>query len=224
MVGRGQRQDGRQRGPVVLVGCGVRRGGEPDRGGRGGGDGLRCGGRHHRLRDHRRRGHGFLLDRGDVGGADVRRGTELRGRQGPGHRQRLRGDGRGDQRHGGAGEDGDADDHGDGDGREHGGPGQAGRADGGAGVGVETDGELVGTVERGPGDHRLRRAVPGRHQRELERRQPRRHRHHGDAHGPVGEHVVSGAGAGHQRRGHRRVVGRGQRRDGCQRGADVHVG
>ena len=101
------------------------------------------------------------------------------------------------------------------------GPGQAGRADGDGRVGVEADGELVGAVERGPGDHRLRRAIPGGHQRELERRQPRRHRHHGDADGPVGEHVVSGAGAGHQRRGHRRVVGRGQRQDGRQRGPVV---
>ena len=165
----------------------------------------------------------FLLDRGDVGGADVRRGTELRGRQGPGQQQHLRGGGYGDQRHGGAGEDRHPDDHGDGDRRERRGTGQAGRADGGAGVGVEADGELVGAIERGPGDHRLRRAVPGRHQRQLERRGPRRHRHHGDADGPVGEHVVSGAGAGDQRRGHRRVVGRGQRQDGRQRGAGVHL-
>ena len=223
LVGRGQRRDRRQRGTGVQLRCGVRRGREPDGGRHGAGGGLRFGGRHHRLRDHRRRGHGFLLDRRDVGGADVRRGTELRGRAGPGHRQRLRGDGRGDQRHGRAGEDGDADDHGDGDQRGRRSAGQAGRADGDGRVGVEPDGELVGTDQRRSGHHRLRRAVPGRHQRELERRQPRRHRHHGDAHGPVGEHVVSGAGAGHQRRGHRRVVGRGQRHDGRQRGAGVQL-
>ncbi len=124
---------------------------------------------------------------------------------------------------GGAGEDGHADDHGDGDGREHRGTGQAECADGGTGVGVEADGELVGTVQRGSGHHRLRRAVPGGQQRRLERRGPHRHRHHGDAHGPVGEHVLPGAGAGDQRRGHRRLVGRGQRHDGRQRGADVQL-
>ena len=36
---------------------------------------------HHRLRDHRRRGPGFLLHRGDLWGADLRRGPQLRGRR-----------------------------------------------------------------------------------------------------------------------------------------------
>ena len=164
--------------------------------------------RRHRLRDHGRGGPGVLLDRGDIGGADLRRGAELRGRAGPGQQQHLRSRGRGDQRCcRDTGEDGDADDHSDGDGREHGGTGQAGRADGVVGVGIEPERELVGAVQRGSGDHGLRRAVPGGQQRGLDGRQLHRHRHHGDADGPVGEHLLPGAGAGDQRRGHGRVVG-----------------
>ena len=65
----------------------------------------------------------------------------------------------------------------------------------------------------GPADHRLRRAVPGRQQRGLDGRQPHRHRRHGDAHGPFGEHLPPGAGAGQERRGDRRLVGLGQRQE-----------
>ena len=123
----------------------------------------------------------------------------------------------GDQRHGGAGQDGDADDHGDGDRREHGGAGQAGSADGGAGVGDEPDGE------RG-------------------RRRPTRVRpsptttcstgqgtsgawsdgtHNGTAitatlTGLSENTSYPGAGAGHERRGHGRLVGLGLWRDGHQ--------
>ena len=133
---------------------------------------------------------------------------------GPGHRQHLRGGRDGDQRHGDAGDDRDPDDHGDGDRRGHGGAGQAGGADGVGGVGDEPERELVGAVQRGSGHHGLRRAVPGGHQRGLERRGPRRHGDDGDADGPVGEHLLPGAGAGDQRRGHGRLVGLGQRHDG----------
>ena len=51
-------------------------------GGHGRGVGRRQRRRHHRLRDHRRRGPGPLLDRGDGRRPDVQRGAELRGRQG----------------------------------------------------------------------------------------------------------------------------------------------
>ncbi len=137
------------------------------------------------------------------------------------HGQRLRGRGAGDQRRGRAGADGDADDHGYGDRRGRRGAGQAGRADGVGRLGDEPDGELVGAGQRGSGDHRLRRGLPD--WRELERLGPHRHRHHGDAHGPFGEHLLPGAGAGDQRRGDGLVVGLGQRRDGRQRGAVVQL-
>ncbi len=222
VVGLGQRLDGRERGAVVQLLGDVRRGGEPDDGGHGAGDGQRHGRRRDGLRDHRRGGPDVLLDRGDGRGADVRRGAQLRGRQGPGQQQHLRGGGDGDERHGGAGEDGDADDHGDGDRREHGGAGPAGRAGGVGGVGDQPERELVGAHQRGSGDHGLRRAVPGGQQRGLERRGPRRHGHHGDAHGPVGEHLLPGAGAGHQRRRDGLVVGLGQRLDGRGRARCPH--
>ena len=187
-------------------------------GGHGAGDRQRQRGQHRGLRNHRRRGPEFLLDRCDVRGADVQRGAQLRGREGPGDQQHLRRDGRGDERHGHAGEDRHADDHGNGDGRGRRSARQAGRTGRGGRIDDEPDGELVGAVQRGSGHHGLRRAVPGGHERELERRGPRRHGGHGDAHGPVGEHVLPGAGAGDQRRGHGLVVGLGQRHDG-QRGA-----
>ena len=208
VVGLGNRHDGRQRGADVQLFVDVRRGGEPDGGRHGAGDGRRLGRQHRGLRAHRRGRPEFLLDRGDVGGADVRRCAQLRGRRGPGHQQHVRGDGTGDQRHGHAREDRHADDHGNGDGRGRRSAGQAGCAERVGGVGDEPDGELVGTGQRRSGHHRLRRAVPGRHQRQLERRRPHRHRHHGDAVGAFGEHVLPSAGAGDQRRGHRLVVGR----------------
>ena len=189
--------DGQRRTVLQLVGD-VRRGGEPDDGGHGAGDGLRCGRQRHGLRDHRRGGPDVLLHRGDLGGADLRRGPQLRGRGRFRHEQHLRGRGDGDQRGGDAGEDGDADHHGDGDRRGHGGAGQAGRADGVGGVGDEPERELVGADQRGSGHHGLRRAVPGRQQRRLDERQLQRHGDHGDADGPVGEHVLPGAGAGDQ--------------------------
>ena len=101
--------------------------------------------------------------------------------------------------------------------------GQTGRTGGVAGVGDQPDGDVDGAVQRRSGDHRLRRAVPGGRERRLERRGPRRHGGHGDAHGAVGEHVPPGAGAGHQRRGHGRLVGLGQRRDGRERGPGVQL-
>ena len=45
-----------------------------------------------------------------------------------------------------------------------------------------------------------------------------------DDHVACGEHRVRGAGAGEERRGHERLVRIGQRHDGRERGADVHLG
>ena len=101
-----------------------------------------------------------LLDRCGLRGADVRRGAELRGREGPGREQHLRGRRAGHQRHGVAAEDGDADDHGDGDRRRRRGAGQAGRAERVGGVGDEPERGLVGAGQRGPGHHRLRPPPP----------------------------------------------------------------
>ena len=112
------------------------------------------------------------------------------------------------------GEDRHADHHGDGDRRERRGAGQAGQAEGVGGVGDQPEGELVGAVQRGSGDHRLRRAVPGGHERDLEHEEPQRHGHSYDADGADGGHPLPGAGAGQERRGHGRVVGLGQRHAG----------
>ena len=112
VVGLEQRHDGRQRGPVVHLVGDVRRGGERHGGDHGAGGGQRFGGQDRALRHHRRRGPGVLLGHRVVRASGVQRCAELRGRPGPGDRQHLRGGGRGDQRHGHAGEDGHADDHG----------------------------------------------------------------------------------------------------------------
>ena len=161
----GQRRDGRQRGAGVHLVGDVRRGGERHRGGHGGGVGQRRGGRRDGLRDHRRRGYGVLLDRGDVGGADVPDGAELRGRAGPGRRQHLRGDGAGDQRHGRPGEEGDPGDHGDGDGRQHRGAGRAGCAVGVVGVGDEPERDLAGAGQRPARRSRTTTTATGRPRR-----------------------------------------------------------
>ena len=212
---------GHRRAGVQLVGD-VQRGGEPDRGGHGGGDGLRCGRRHHGLRDHRRRGPSVLLHRGDLRGADLRRGAELRGRPGPGHGQRLRGGGYGDQRHGDTGEDGDADHHGDGE--QHRGAGPAGQADGDGGPGrggAECDLARAGP-ERRPGDHRLQGGVPQGAARRVDPLLIPRYRRQHNHHRADGAHGIPGASAGDQRRGHRRLVG--PLRRGPHRGAQLHAG
>ena len=95
LVRLGQRLDGRERGAGVHLGGDVRRGGEPDRGGDGGGLGRRRGRHRDGLRDPGRRGPIDVLDRRDDRGADVRVGAELRGPGGRGHGQRLRGGGAG---------------------------------------------------------------------------------------------------------------------------------
>ena len=224
LVGGGQRRDGRQRGAGVQH-VGVRRGGEPDRGGDGHGDGQRRRRPRDGLCDPGRHGPVEVLDRGHDRGADVHGGAELRGSDGRRPRQRLRGGGAGDQRHGRAGEDGGPADHGDGDERGRRGAGRAGGAEGVVGFGDECDGDLGCALERGAGDHELRPAIPhyGR-QRGLHRRPARRERAERADPGACGGHRVRGAGAGHQRRGRQRLVGGGQRRDGRQRGAGVqHV-
>ena len=73
----------------------------------------------------------------------------------------------------------DADDHGDGDRRGHGGAGQAGDADGVGGVGDQPEGELVGAVQRGSAHYGLRRAAPDGHSagRTRATEKPRRHVH-----------------------------------------------
>ena len=158
LVRIGQRLDGRERGAVVHLGGGVRRGGEPDRGGDGRGIGQRR--RRDGLRDRGRRGRVEVLDRCRDRCADVRRGAELRDPDGRRREQHLRGGGAGDERHRRSGEDGGPDDHGDGDGRGRRGAGGAGRADGGVGRGDECDGVLDRACERRAAGHGLRLPVP----------------------------------------------------------------
>ena len=161
-----------------------------------------------------------VLDRG----ADVHGGAELRGPDGRRRQQHVRGGGAGDQRHGRAGEDGGPADHGDGDGRGRRGAGRAGQADGDVGFGDECDGDLGCALEPRAGDHELRPAIPHHgHQRGLHRRPAGRERAERADPGACGGHGVRGAGAGHQRRGRQRLVGGGERFDGRQRGAGVHL-
>ena len=127
--------------------------------------------------------------------------------------KRLCGNGAGDQRHGHAGDDRGPDDYGDGDRRGHGGAGQAGGADGVGGVGDQPDGELVGAVQRGSAHYGLRRAAPDILAGGLVDGEERPVHRGGDRE-PIGEHLLRRAGTGNQRRGHRRVVGLGQRHDG----------
>ena len=206
--------DGQQPAVLHLV-ADVRRGGEPDGGGHGAGGGQRYGRQRHRLRDHRRCGPDVLLHWGNLRDADLRRGPQLRGRRGPGHEQHLRGGSDGDQRHRDAGDDRGPDHHGDGDRRGHRGAGQAGQADGVGGVGDQPDGELVGADQRGSADHGLRlplRADRVGHMDRGDRHDD--HGHHGDDRGPDRGNLLPSAGAGQERRGHRRLVGLAQRHDG----------
>ena len=225
LVRPGQRLDGRERGAGVHLVGDVQRGGEPDRGGDGRGVGQRHGRQRDGLCDPGRRGPVGVLDRRDERGADVQVGAELRGRDGRRRQQHVRGGGAGDQRHGRAGIDGGPDDHGDGDGRGRRGAGRPGRADGVGGVGEQPDGGLGRARERRAADHGLRLPVPG----EVDGSGMDggdEHDEHGverDDHGARGGHGVRGAGAGDQRRGHERLVRPGQRLDGRERGAAVHV-
>ena len=152
----------------------------------------------------------FDLRRAAGGGADVRRCAELRGRAGPGRRQHLQVGGAGDQRRGGPGADGDPGDHGDGDRRRPRGAGRAGCAVGVGRLGDEPERDLAGAGQRGPGHHGLRLPLPdelaagrvgggGGHDD---------HGSVGDDREPAGEHVLRRAGAGDERRGHGRLVGR----------------
>ena len=226
LVGVGQRLDGRERGAGVHLGGDVRRGGEPDRGGDGGGLGRRRGRHRDGLRDPGRRGCLDVLDRPRDWRPDVRVGAELRGPGGRGHGQRLRGGGAGDERHGRAGEDGGPDDHGDGDGRGRRGAGRTGRADGDGGVGDERDGGLDRARERRSADHGLRLPLPGDVAAGLVDGGDDHgdHRVERDDHGARGGHRVRRAGTGDHRRGHERLVRLGQRLDGRERGAGVHLG
>ena len=114
----GQRQDGRERGAVVQFAGDVRCGGEPDRGGYGGGVGRRHRGQRDGVHDRGRRGppRSFSI----VSATGV-----LTFVAAPNYEAPADADGnnayevvvRGDQRHGCAGEDGGPADHGDGDGR-----------------------------------------------------------------------------------------------------------
>ena len=159
----GNRHDGRQCGTVVLLFGDVRRGGEPDDGRHGAGDRRRHGRRHHRLPRITGGADQAFFSIGATSGAltfdaapnfedaqDSDTGNdyvvEVQATSGAREREKTATQtitvtvtGRGWR-----------------------GAGQAKRADGGAGVGVEPNGELVGAVERGPGDHRLRRAGTGR--------------------------------------------------------------
>ena len=135
-------------------------------------------------------------------------GAELRGSGGCGRGQRLRGGGAGDERHGGAAEDGGPDDRGDGDGRGRRGAGRPGHALGVDGLGDERDGGLGRALERRAADHGLRLPVP-REDAAGALDGGDEHADHGaerDDRGAGGEHGVRGAGAGDQRRGHGRLV------------------
>ena len=127
---------------------------------------------------------------------------------------------------GDAGEDGGPDDHGDGDGRGRRGAGRTGRADGVGGVGDERDGGLDRARERRSADHGLRLPVPGDGAagRVDGGDDHGDHRARRDDHGARGGHRVRRAGAGDHRRGHERLVAVGQRLDGRERGAGVHLG
>ena len=103
------------------------------------------------------------------------------------------------------------------------GAGRAGQADGDVGLGDECDGDLDRAPEPRAADHELRPAVPRRRQRGLHPLDGGRERDERDDHGARGGHGVPGAGAGHQRRGHGRLVGGGQRLDGRERGTAVHL-
>ena len=93
--------------------------------------------------------------------------------------------------------------------------GHAGGADGGRDreLGHEPGRELDGTgPQRRPGHHRLQPAIPAGHHRILhERPADTRQRHERDDHGPDCGHVVSGAGAGAERRNAQRLVPCGNR-------------
>ena len=183
---------------------------DPDGGGHGGSVGQRRGRRGDRLRAQRRRRPGAVLYRLDVGRADVPGGAQLRGPAGREHRQRLCGGGAGDQRHGRPGADGDPDHHGDGDGRGRA-AGQTGQADAGGGLGLvhEPGRELDRAgAERRSGAHRLQRGVPRGHDGHVGGLDAHGRGDHDDHHRADGEHGVSSARAGAQRRDAERLVGR----------------
>ena len=229
-AGAGQERRGQQRlvgvraaaatdanaGPVFTSLATFERGGEPDRGGYGGGVGRRHRGQRDGVHDRGRRGRRSRFS--IVSGTGV-----LTFKAAPNYEdeasdadteQRLRGGGAGDQRRRRAGEDGGPVDHGDGDGRGRRGAGSAGRAGGDGGWADESDGDLERAVEQRAADHGLRPAVPGGGQRGLHAGRYGRVRAERDHRRSRGGHGVRGAGAGEQRRGRQRLVGFGQRRDG----------
>ena len=218
VVGLGQRRDGRQRGAVVQLFDATFDAAENQTAAvyRGAGVGQRLGGQDRALRHHRRRGPGVVHGHRVVGASGVQRCPQLRGREGSGHQQHLRGGGAGHQRHGDAREDRHADDHGNGDGRGRREARRAVGADGVRGVGHEPERALVGAGQPWSGDHRLRPPPPdGLAGGELDGGHGHdEHGHHGDDRGPGGRHVLRRAGAGDQRRGHGRVVGLGHGFDG----------
>ena len=124
-----------------------------------------------------------------------------------------------------AGEDGGPDDHGDGDGRGRRGAGHAGRADGDGVVGDERDGVLDRARERGSADHGLRLPLPGEDAAGVVDGgdDDGDHGARRDDHGTRRGHRVRRAGARDQRRGHGRLVGLGQRLDGHEQRAVVHL-
>ena len=86
-------------------------------------------------------------------------------------------------------------------------PSAAGCADAGAGH-HDAGGDVDGTREHRAAHHRLRRALPRRRGDGLDGRDVRGHGHPDDDPGPGGRRRLRGAGPGHQRRGHERLVGR----------------
>ena len=84
-------------------------------------------------------------------------------------------------------------------------------------------GELDDADEHRSHHRQLRSAVPGRHERELDRRPPNPDRHQRDDPGPDREHLLPGAGAGEKRRRREPLVAvrvGADRRTGSARRAD----
>ena len=92
-------------------------------------------------------------------------------------------------------------------------PGKPGAPTVSAGSATSPEGELVGAVQRGSAHYGLRRAAPDILAGGLVDGEERPVHRGGDRE-PIGEHLLRRAGTGNQRRGHRRVVGLGQRHDG----------
>ena len=203
-LGRGAHEFGRQQRPGVLRDGADARGGREQRRGRRrrrGGDGDRRRPRRHADIHPGGHGRGVVRHRLHFGPDPDQDGSDLR----PRGAIVLLGDGEGVGRHGERHHRRDHHRHGRGRAAGH-----TGEADAGGGLGLvhEPGRELDRAgAERRSGHHRLHRGVPRGHERRLGDRHAQRHRDHDDDHRADGEHGVSSAGAGAQRRDAERLVG-----------------